>query len=418
MDVLKTPEQRNKQKNRKVFMAGSAVILLSLFIFMAMAIKPALPTIAESAIWDGTVKRGEMLRRVRGNGTLVPEENRWLTAANSGLVAALHLEPGASVQPGTPILTLANPDLEFEAREAESRVQAARAELEELRFQLEQRILDRKAALARARTDYEVAKLVAERDRALQSRGLHPDLDARISEMKARSLAGLMELEKQQLQKIEASVSTQLQSKQARVAQLEDAARLKNDRAEGLQIRADIAGILQELPLEIGQRVEAGAVLARIADTTRLKAVIRVPQSRTRDLQPGLICIVDTHSGEIPARISRIDPTVKDGMVSVDMALEGPLPKIARPDLAVEGIIEIERIPDTLYVDKPVHARGNADAQVFKLASDGSQAVRTLVRFGRQSVTTIEIVAGLAEGDRIILSDTSAYNNSERIAVQ
>ena len=418
MDVVKSPEQRSKQKNRKVFIAGSTVILLSLFYFMAMAIKPALPGIPKDAIWDGTVKRGVMLRQVRGTGTLVAEENRWLTAATAGLVASLHLEPGATVVPGTPILTLANPDLEFEAREAESQVQGARAELEELRFQLEQRILDRKATLARANTDYEVAKLVAERDRELKKQGLHPELNARISEMQAVSLGKLMLLEEQQLAKIEASVSSQLKSKQERVAQLEDAAGLKRNRAEGLQIKADMAGVLQELPVEAGQRVAAGDILARVADPKRLKAVIRISQNQIRDLRIGQPCSVDTHSGLIPAEVARIDPTVKDGLVAVDMALIGPLPDEARPDLAVEGMVELERIANALYVDKPVYAQTNADIHVFKLVQNGTEAVRIRVRFGRDSVSTIEILQGLIEGDHIILSDTSAYSNNQRIAVQ
>jgi len=418
MDVAKPAEQRRKQKRKRILAGSGAIAVVVVAGMLMISIRPAIPTVAANNVWSGTVRRGPMAREVHGSGSLVPELNRWISAAVPGQLASISLKPGARVETDTLILTLTNPELEYETREAESLVEAAAADLAELRFQLEQRVIDGKASQARLKTEFELAQLNAHRDRQLAEQGVQPEMTAGISELKAKSLAELLELETRQLTQIQTALSARLESKRNRIAQLEDAAQLKRDRFEALKVKAGMSGVLQELSVEVGHRVASGDILARIVDPGSLMATVRVSQNRTRGLKAGLEAVIDTHSGTIQARVKRIDPGVKEGMVAVDLTLQGDFPEVARPDLAIEAVIILERITDTLFVDRPVFANAHSQADVFQLMAGSNRAKRVRVHFGSRSVSSIEILEGLVEGDQIILSDTSAYTDAEHIAIK
>lgn len=396
---------------------GSATVIGILVITLGLSrLKPAAPTV--EGAWIDTVKRGEMLRQVRGLGTLVPDEIRWIPAVTEGRVDRRVIEPGAEVKADSVILELSNPDVELAALEAESQLRAAEAQLTELRFRLESQRLDQVANAARVRADYHQAKMRAETDAELAGQGLVADLNARLSKVAADELKNRDEIEQKRLAIWSESIQAQMAVQDAAVEQKRALARLRRNQVHSLRVRAGISGVLQLIPVEIGQRVTPGTNLARVAQPEKLKAVVRIAETQVKDVAIGQPASVDTRNGIVLGKVVRVDPSVQNGTVAVDIALTGALPKGARPDLTVDGTIELERLTDVLYVGRPAQGQAESLVSLFKLQQGTGEALRTRVKLGRSSVNTVEIVEGLQQGDQVVLSDTSAWDAFDRIRVK
>jgi len=399
---------------------------LGLLIIAALAsagyylagLKPAVPTVDKATVWVDTVKRGEMLRQVRGVGTLVPEEIAWVPAVTDGRVERILVKPGTAVSGETVVLELSNPELEQTAVEAEMQLKAAEAELVNLRVQLESQQLDQRAAAATVQADFNEARLQADVNESLAKEGLISDLMYKVSKVRAEELTARHTIEQKRLAISTEAVEAQLEVQKARVEQFRAHCRIRRDQLEALRVRAGIEGVLQEVPVEVGQQVAPGTNLARVANPHRLKAEIKVPETQARDVTVGQAAAVDTRNGVATGRVSRIDPAVRNGTVTVDVALEGPLPKGARPDLSVDGTIEIVRLGDVVYIGRPAFAQEEVTLGLFKLEADGSGAIRVPVKFGRGSVSTIEVREGLQPGDRVILSDLGQWADVDRIRLR
>jgi HlyD family secretion protein len=410
--------KRRFASGRRIALAlgiGGLILLVSLGLAY---LKPAPPTVERSTVWIDAVKRGEMVRQVKGMGTLVPEAVRLIPAASEARVERMLVQPGARVEPETVLLELSNPELELAAMEAESRSRAAQARLVEVNVRLESQRTDQLAVALRAKSDYQQARLKAEADEALAKQGLVAALTVKLSRTTADELEQRQLLEQSRLEKFGASVSAQRSVQVAEIDQAAGLARLRRSQFEALRVRAGIAGVLQQMPLEVGQSVVAGTILAKVAEAERLKAVVKVPETQARDIQAGQKATIDTRNGIVSGRVIRVDPAVQNGTVTVDVALEGSLPKGARPDLAVDGTIELERLADVLHVGRPAQAVAGATLGLFRLEPDGSTAVRVPVKLGRSSVSAVEVVEGLVEGDRVILSDASAWDRFDRIRLK
>jgi HlyD family secretion protein len=361
------------------------------------------------------VKRGEMVREVRGLGTLVPEEIRWIQAVTQGRVERLVLLPGTTVTADSVILELSNRELEMQALEAESQARAAEARYTEFKVRLASQLLDQKAAAARVQAESRQARLRADADAELAKSGLVASINLKLSQSAADELEHREGIEQQRLAIAGQAIDAQLAVQQAEVEQRRSQARLRRSQVEGLKVRAGLAGVLQLVPVEVGQQVTPGTNLARVARPDRLKAVIRVPETQARDVVPGQKAVVDTRNGVVDARVVRVDPAVQNGTVTVDLTLVGELPRGARPDLTVDGTIELERLSDALHVGRPAMGQPQSTVGLFRLVKGTSEATRVRVRLGQASVSTIEVVEGLEVGDEVILSDTSAWDSADRI---
>lgn len=414
MDIPR-PSQARRKRIRRIAYGSGAVAAILLITLGLGRLKPAAPSVERSTVWIDTVKRGEMLRQVRGLGTLVPEEIRWIPAVTEGRVERRVIEPGAEVQPETVILELSNPDVELAALEAESQLRAAQAQLTELEVRLESQRLDQAANAARVRADYHQAKMRAETDAELARQGLVADLNARLSKVAADELQNRDGIEQKRLEISSDSIQAQLAVQEANVEQRRALARLRRNQVLALSVRAGIRGVLQMVPVEVGQRVTPGTNLARVAQPDKLKAVIRIAETQAKDVIPGQPASVDTRNGIAEGRVIRVDPAVQNGTVTVDIALTGTLPKGARPDLTVDGTIELERLADVLYVGRPAQGQAESLISLFRLQEGSSEALRVKVKLGRSSVNTVEIVDGLKLGDQVVLSDTSAWDAFDRI---
>jgi HlyD family secretion protein len=414
MDIPR-PDQAKKKRVRRTLYAVGVLVLVPLITLGLSKLKPAAPTVERATVWVDAVKRGEMLRQVRGLGTLVPKEILWIPATTDGRVVRRSVLPGTPVKADAVILQLANPELEQSALDAEWQLKAAEAQYNSLKAQLDSQLLDQRAAAATVHSDYAQATLNAEKDSELSQLGLGSDLNVKVSRAKAEALATRDGIEKERLSVSAASAKAQLDTQKARVEQLRALDGLKRSQLDSLRVRAGAEGVLQELLVEVGQRVTAGTILAKVAQPTRLKAEIKVPETQAKDVRIGQVVSIDTHNGIVPGRVERIDPAVQNGTVTVDVALEGALPQGARPDLSVDGTIEIERLPDVLYVGRPVHGQPESTVGLFKLVENGKEAIRVPVKLGRSSVSTIEVVGGLNVGDQVILSDMSAWDGFDRI---
>ncbi|HTI99870.1 MAG TPA: HlyD family efflux transporter periplasmic adaptor subunit, partial [Dongiaceae bacterium] len=386
-------------------------------------LKPAAPLVAKSAVWLDTVKRGEMLRQVRGAGTLVPEDIRWIPAVNAGRVERIAVLPGTAVKADTILVVLSNPELEQAAFEAESQVKGAKAELTNLRVQLESQQLTQRAAVATAEANYTSAKLDYDANAELGASGLVASLTVKQSRTKAEQLATLLEIEKDRLKMGTNAAMAQVTSQQEKIAQLEAGYELKHRQLEALQVRAGVDGVLQRLgdgdgSLQVGQQLAAGTPVARVANPTRLKAEIKIAETQAKDIQLGQPAEIDTRNGIVPGRVTRIDPAVQNGTVSVDVALTGTLPHGARPDLSVDGTIQLERLEDVLYVGRPVQGQPDSTLGLFKVVADGREAMRVPVKLGRCSVSTVEIVSGLQAGEKVVLSDMSQWDAFDRVRLE
>jgi HlyD family secretion protein len=409
------PDLLEKKKKRRLAWGAAAAVAVVLLTLGVSRLKPAAPTVDRATVVIDTVKRGEMVREVRGLGTLVPEDIRWIPAVTEARVERLVLLPGTTVTPDSVILELSNPEIETQALDAESQARAAEARYTELKVRLESQLLDQKAAAARVGAESRQARLRADADAELAKNGLIAAITLKLSQSAADELEHREGIEQQRLAIAGEAIEAQLRVQEAEVEQRRSQARLRRSQADALRVRAGLEGVLQVVPVEVGQRVTPGTNLARVARPDRLKAVIRVPETQARDVVPGQKATVDTRNGVVSARVVRVDPAVQNGTVTVDLALLGELPKGARPDLTVDGTIELERLTDALHVGRPAMGQPQSTVGLFRLVKGTSEAVRVKVKLGQASVSTIEIVEGLEVGDEVILSDTSAWDSADRI---
>ncbi len=414
MDVPREGVAAKKRKRRIMIIAGASLGLVLVTVALSR-LKPAVPSVDRSTVWIDTVKRGPMVRQVRGLGTLVPEEIRWIAANTEGRVEKIIVRPGAKVQPDTVILEMSSPELDQAANDAQSKAKAEEADLTSLRATLQRELLDQEATTARVHSEYEQAKMERQTNDQLAKNGLVAELVYKTSKVKEAELANRDQIEQKRLTFARDSIDPQLASKQASVDQANQLAKLKLDQVEALHVRAGMAGVLQQLPVEIGQRVKVGDNLARVADPTKLKAEIKIAETQAKDIQINQTAVVDTRNGTVKGHVIRVNPAVEQGTVTVDVAFDEPLPKGARPDLSVDGTIELERLDNVVFVGRPAFGQENNTVGMFKLVAGSSEAIRTPVKLGKSSVNTIEVLSGLQPGDQVILSDTSAYDAHDRI---
>jgi HlyD family secretion protein len=418
MDIAR-PDQLRKKKRRRIAWVSATCVLLAAVSFCLSRLKPAAPSVEKASVWMDAVKKGQMLRQVRGNGSLVPIQIQYVQVETDGRVERILVLPGAEVKADTILLELSNPQLKQDVFDAEWQVKAAEAQLSRLTVQLESERLTQKSALASLKSDLAQARLEAEADEVLSKKGLVPSLTARRSTAKAEELTGRVEIEEQRLHISVDSTRSQLAVQEADLAKSRALLALKQRQFGELRVRAGIDGVLQQIgdltTLQAGQRVTPSATLAKIVQPTKLKAEIKIAETQAKDILIGQAASVDTRNGIIPGHVTRVDPAVQNGTVTVDVQLEGPLPKGARPDLSVDGTIELERLENVLYVGRPVQGQPESTVGLFRLVEGGKYAVRVPVKLGRSSVSTIEILQGLEVGDQVILSDMSTWDSHERV---
>ena len=417
MDIQRPSNVRAK-RIRRVAYGTATVILLVGVTFGLSRLRPAAPAVDSATLLFDSVKRGPMLREVRGLGTLVPEDIRWIPAVTNGRVDRAVLRPGAIVKPDSVILELSNPELRRDVLDAQYQLKAAEADYANLKVQVNSELMNQKAAEAALRSEYEQAKLQHEVDQKLFDQGIGADVTTKLSKVKVEQLAIRLQLEDERTRIATDSASARLSSQQSRVEQQRALYQLRRSQIEALHVRAGINGVLQLVPVEVGQQVTPGANLARVADPKKLKAEIKIAETQAKDVAFGQKASIDTRNGLVAGHVIRIDPSVQNGTVTVDVAIDQPLPQGARPDLSVDGTIEIENIKDILYVGRPVHGQSDSTIGIFKVTDDGSEATRVNVKLGRSSVNTIEIVQGLNVGDKVVLSDMSVWDNVDRVRLR
>ena len=414
MDIPRSG-QAEKRRMRRNILIVAAIAVVSLVTFGLSRLEPAAPTVAKETVWIETVKRGPMLRQVRGPGSLVPEDVRWISSPVVARVERIPALPGVEVQAETVLLEMSDPEISQAALESEAQLRAAEADYNDLKAQLESQVLAQQSQVNAAESASAQADLQEEADAKLAKDGLIPELDLKLSRLKAEQLGKQARIERERFQQSKRSSEAQLAAQRARVNQMQALYALRRRQVESLKVRAGIAGVLQELPVQVGQSVNPGTVLARVAQPTRLKAELRIPEVMAKDVLIGQSASIDTRNGIIPGHVIRVAPSSQDGTVTVDVALDAALPKGARPNLQVDGTIEIERLPDVLFVGRPSVGQANSKIELFKVNEDGKTAVRVPVELGRTSVNTVEIIKGLNIGDRVILSDTSAQDGYDKI---
>ena len=418
MDIKRPPKSKLKKKIRTAILIVVAVTGIGGITYGLSKLKPAAPTIDKSTVVIETVKRGPFLRDVNGVGTLVPQVVRFVPAPADGRVETVLLQAGVEVQPTTVIVELSNPQMEQEAADAQFQVKAAEADEENLKVRLESDTMTQRSALATINSEYSQAKLRLDADEDLGKKGLVAELELKISRVNVQNLANRLKVEQERLAVSSKSTKAQLNAQSSRVQQLRALAKLKQDQVDALKIRAGTAGVLQQVSVQVGQQVTPGFNIARVADPNSLKAELRVAETQIKDVRFGQSVVVDTRNGVIQGQVSRIDPAAREGTVTVDVALTGPLPPGARPDLSVDGRIELERLSDVLSVGRPTFGQGQSTIGMFVLTPDGSEAERRQVQLGKYSVSTVEVLGGLKEGDKVIVSDTSTYDGYNRIRVR
>lgn len=422
MDIAR-PNVAKEKRRKRIIYGVIAVVILAGITFGLARLKPAAPTVEKNLVWMDQVKRGPMVRQVRGLGTLVPEEIRWIAARTSGRVDKIILRPGAAVEPGSLILELANPDVVQAAANATSQLNAAEAQLANLKVTLESALLASEATAARAKSDYETTKLQAEVKEQLFRDGLVSNLELKLMEATAAQAATSNLIEQKRYAFTQESIKPQLAVQEAEVDRLKSQAELRRQEFDALHVRADMAGVLSALgtptlPIEVGAQVQPGNNLARVADPTKLKAEIHIAETQARDVAIGQVASIDTRNGIVDGRVSRIDPAVQNGTVLVDVTIVNELPRGARPDLSVDGTVELERLDNVVYVGRPAFGQEKSTVGIFKANGDkntATEATRVQVKLGRSSVNTIEILSGLEPGDWVILSDMSQWDANDHV---
>lgn len=417
MDIQR-PSNARAKKIRRIIYAAIALVSITGVTYGVTRLRPAPPAVDKATIWTDEVKRGPMIRDVRGIGTLVPVDIRWIPAQTDSRVDRIVLHPGAIVKPDSIILELSDPILQRETLDAEYQLKAAQADLENLKVQINSELLNQKSFTATVRSDYEQAKLQHEVDEKLRAEGIGAEVTAKLSKVKAEQLAIRVKLEEDRTKNAEDSAAARLQAQQSHVDQQRALHDLKRSELDSLHVRAGIDGVLQLVPVDVGQHVTPSTNLARVADPKHLKAEIKIPETQAKDITIGQPATVDTRNGIVKGQVSRIDPSVQNGTVTVDVLFTEPLPNGARPDLSVDGTIELENLKDVLYVGRPVHGQSDSIIGLFKLVDDGSEAVRVNVHLGKTSVNTVEILQGLKAGDKVILSDMVAWDAFDRVRLR
>ena len=419
MDIQRPASVAQAKKRRQIMFGVIGILIIGVVSVALARLRPAAPTVERATVWVDTVKRGPMVRQDRGLGTLVPvdEARRWVPASTQGRVERIILRPGVQVTPDTIVLELSDPNVQQALNDAEQQLRAAEADYNSLKARLDADTLNQRAQAAIVRDDFENARTEREMNEGLAKDGLVSNLILKQSVVRAESLATRNTIETDRLKVSEASARAQLQSAQANIDQRRSTYNLRKQQVDQLRVRAGMAGVLEQVPVEVGQQVQPGTNLVRVADPTRLKAELRIAETQARDLTIGQIASIDTRQGIIPGKVIRIDPSAQNGTVTVDVALEGELPRGARPDLSVDGTIELERLENVLFVGRPAFGQEQSTVGLFKLDANG-EATRAQVQLGRSSVNTIEVLGGLAEGDQVVLSDMSAWDQFERIRLR
>ena len=417
MDV-KRPQRKNRKRVKMAVYVTLSLLAVGLITYALSRLERASPSVARATVLTDTVKRGQMLRQVRGLGTLIPEEIRQIAAPVEGRVEQKFVKPGETVTPGTVLVELSNPTLQQAAVDVAYQIKTAEADLNNLRSRLQSDVMTQQSTIAQIESEYNQAKIQLDTDEQLGKEGLVPVLTLRISRVKVEQLANRVAVERKRVATNKSSAEAQIASQQSRIEQLRAQLRLNMEQVASLQVRAGTAGVLQEVTVEVGQQITPGTNIARVADPTSLKAALQIPETQIKDIALGQSASIDTRSGGavVPGRVLRIDPAARNGTVTVDVQLEGALPQGARPDLSVDGTIELERLENVLYVGRPASGGGaQASVTLFRVEPDGRTAVRVPVKLGRASVNTVEVVDGLREGDTVILSDTSQWDGVDKL---
>ena len=416
MDIAR-PEFKVQKRRRQIVWLAAGIVLLAGVTFAVSRLKPAAPEVERSTVWTDTVKRGPMLRQVRGLGSLIPSQEftRQIPAETEATVVRIRLLPGSQVKADSILLEMSNPQVEQAAVDANLQLKAVEAEYQSLRVRLQSDLMNQKAGAATVTADYSQARLQSETDKALYDLGVISGLAYKNSKSRADELTTRNNIEVERLDINQKAIDSQLAEEQAKVDEIRALAGLKQKQLDALRVRAGIEGVLVDLPLQVGQHVLPGAMLAKVVQPNHLIAALKVAETQARDVQIGQPAMVDTHNGTVAGTVTRIDPAVQNGTVTVDVKLTGDLPKGARPDLSVDGTIDLERLNDVLYVGRPAFGQESSTISLFKLDSDSKGAVRVPVKVGRASVNSIQILEGLHEGDTVILSDMSRSDNTDRI---
>jgi HlyD family secretion protein len=416
MDIAR-PEFKQQKRRRQIIWSALGIIAVAAATIGVTRLKPAAPEVERSTVWTDTVKRGPMLRQVRGLGSLIPSQEftRQIPAETEATIVRILKLPGSQVKPDTILLEMSNPQVEQEAVDAKLQLKAAEAEYQSLRVTLQSNLMNQKAGAATVNSDYTQAKLQADTDKALYDLGVISGLAYKNSKSKSDELTTRNNIEDERLDINQKAIETQMAQQQAKVDQVRTLAGLKQKQLDALRVRAGIEGVLVDLPLQVGQHVTPGTMLAKVVQPDHLIAELKIAETQARDVQIGQPALVDTHNGTASGTVMRVDPAVQNGTVTVDVKLTGELPKGARPDLSVDGTIDLEKLDDVLYVGRPAFGQENSTISLFKLDPDGKGAVRVPVKVGRASVNAIQVIEGLHEGDTVILSDMSRNDNTDRI---
>jgi len=419
MDIAR-PEFKIEKRRRQIILFGVGAVLVAAVSIGVMRLKPAAPSVERGTVWTDVVKRGSMLRQVRGPGSLMPvqEAVRQIPAETEATVVRIRVLPGTQVQADTILLEMSNSQVEQAAIDAQLQLKAAEAEYQSLRVRLDSDLMTQKAGAATVNADYSQAQRQADTDKALYELGVISGLAYKSSKGKADELTTRNDLEGQRLAINKKAIETQLAHEQAKVDQARTLAALKQKQLDALRVRAGITGVLVDLPMQVGQHVQPGTMLAKVVQPEHLMAALKIAETQARDVQFGEPASIDTHNGVISGTVMRVDPAVQNGTVTVDVKLTGELPRGARPDLSVDGTIDLERLDNVLYVGRPAFGQENSTISLFKLDTDGKEAVRVPVKVGRESVNSIQIFEGLHEGDTVILSDMSRWDKTDRIRLE
>jgi len=420
VDIVRPDVKRKKQIRRIIYIVGVLVVAVVITGFLSK-LKPAAPGVDKATIYPDTVKRGPMLRDVRGLGTLVPETIHVISAPVDGTVSQRYMLPGTPVHPNTVILDMVNPQLQQLQLDAEYQLKGAQATYEQTKALLENQLMDKRTTAAGIRSQYQTADLQRQTQEQLYKNGLTPELQMKTAEVQAEELKKQDELAQKEVETFQGSIQSQLAVQEAAIQQKKALYDLYTTQMNELHIQPGIEGMFQELDVDVGQRVIQGAPLAKVTQPTQLKAQLKIAETQAKDVQLNQKAEIDTHNGIIPGHVIRIDPSVVNGTRTVDVKLDGPLPEGAVPDLSVEGTVELERLPDILFVGRPVHGDANSTVGLFKVVgpwSDAKEAVRVQVELGKTSVSYVQILKGLEVGDTVILSDMSAYDNFDRVELK
>lgn len=412
MDIQRAPVKRGR---KRLLYGGITVLALVMATLGLRSLKPAAPRVDRAAVWIDSVQRGPLVIEVRGPGTLVPERIRYISAVTAGRVERRLAEPGEEVQPETVLLELSNPDVQLEALESERQLTVAQADRVDLRTTLETSRLNQEAVVAAAKAAYLDAKRNAEASEDLAKQELISAMEASRAKDRVVELQTRYDVEQKRLAVMTEAASSQLALQEAQVGRLRAVTNFQRGRIRSMKVLAGAHGILQELPLEVGQWAQSGATLARLVEPGRLKAVLRIPETQAKDVTLGQPAAIDTRNGIVRGKVARIDPAVQNGTVTVDVRLEGDLPRGARPDLSVDGTIQVERLDNVLHVGRPAYGQANSTVGLFRLTPDGGEATRVNVRLGRTSVNTVEVLGGLQAGEKVIISDMSRWDGTDRV---